>query len=631
METNLGKIYSNLLFFDGFSQKKISLIDSKSFENKINCEKFYILSRENEIIKKILTKYKDIEDIYYYERKKDLFILFCDEDKEYQIGNLNNNCWKLIKLSTKNKDILEIFNNNIKKNSIKENIEKKYLAPELLYTEFYLINENWLNSLKKNKTKKNTNKIKINPDKQIIGFNGYSAYNNFRFIETNKKEIMEKIIEEYYEDKNKNIITKKIFFVYGNTDIKDTSKTLYFGIMDTNLNAIYFYLFEKQSYSVDFIIYYNNLNILLDEIKNKIVLKGIEIYLSEMGIDLSKSKEFQELINLDLKPIGNFLNIKLDIKNNIMHSKPLIIVDKSYYFNSVIQCLANINQLKILFLNRAKLKKTIGKKHKMSMIFYKLMQYMWIFKENENNKEEINSINSYILLPDISELSQNENLFKDIKQLIEFILLSMHCEQSLNPNDEEEDEQNINYEINNLKKLSTEINNSFIKNLFFFELQIDDKCCENNYIIDCLLYYSREEIEIIKDQKINIDTILTLKTNYKCKICNKEKNSKFKFKSPPQILIIIFSKEIDYNFNFSYKDKMDLKKYSIEKKSNNYELISLIIKANQGFETYCKSSIENNNWYHYKEGINEQSIDKVILKQNQVLNKPYLLIYKKCK
>ena len=632
LKKNLNEIYDSFLFFDGISKKEILLIDGKSFEDKKNKEKFYILSRENDIIKKILLNYKDIEDIYYYERKKDLFILFCEQDKEYQIKK-SNNYWELIKPSTKNKNIIEIFENNIKKYSIKENIEKFYLNQKI-YTEFYLINEKWSNYLIKNKTKKNPNKI--NPETKVLGFNDFNTYNNFRLIDANKKEIMEQIKEKYCEDKSEDLIIKQIFFVYGNTN-KNIKKTLYFGIIDNNMNEIYFYLFEKQNYSVDFIISYTNHNIFLSEIENKIVLKGIEIYLNEFGFDLFKPQEFQELINLDLEVIGKFLNKEIkNINNNTDYSKPLPKVEESFYYNGVIQSLVNIDQLKRLFLNRAKLLKKIRKNHKMSMNFYKLMQYMWIFKENKNNKEEILSINSYIFLSDILELSKNVDIFKDIKQLIEFILLSMHCEQKLNQNIQEKDEQNINYEIDNLKEMSTEIKNSFIKELFFFELELDNKCCDNNSIMDCyLLYFSSKELETIQNQSINIDSIIPLKKYFKCKNCKKEINSKYKFKSLPQILIIVFPTKINYTFNFLYKDKLNLKKYSKENNNINYELISLIIKDGKEFETYCKSSIEKekDNWNHYKEGASKQIMTKITLKQKQnpLLNQPYLLIYKKCK
>ena len=638
LNQNFGKIYNFCLFFNGtFNKDDISIIENyQSFENeKKNKKKFYIFPRENEIVKKLLNdKNKNIEDIYYYKKKQKSYILFCDKDKEFKIEKIIDNMWKLKDLSGKNQDIFEILKNQIKNNSISQNIEK-YINPSLEYTEFYLINDILLDSKKK---KNEINQDLINPHLKIEGFQEYDAPINFKFIE--KEIIDEKYLELLIQLIEKNtgnrefaqLKSEKIFFVYGNNNLKSFYKAIYFGIISNNV--IYFYLYGKPNYSVDLIIKYKD-DKLLNEIKS-IKIKGLEIYLFEMGIDLSKSQsqsdlKLQKLLNFDLEEICTVLNININIKNSIIScSKPLKKIEYSFFYNGVIQCLVNINQLKDLFLNRIKFKNTkiTGT---VSINFYKLMQYMWIFKDNKKNKDEILPIDNDVFLYVIFKLTKNDNnIFKDIKRLIEFILLSMHYENNLNNNIP--NEQKMNYEINNLKKMSKEKNNSFIKKIFSFELEPEKKCCENiiNNKTEYFLYLSSKELECFKKPAINIESILPLKKTHICKAYKKEKNITLKFKYLPEILIIIFSTELDYDIKFSYKEKITLKKISINNNDGNYELISFIIKNGNGFETYCKSSIEKNIWNIYYEKEKEQSMKTDNFKNfNKVSNQPYLLIYKK--
>ena len=192
----------------------------------------------------------------------------------------------------------------------------------------------------------------------------YSPPINFGFIEKNEQnlEIIKKLEEKYSEIKEINLHIEKIFFVYSNY-LKNSSKTLYFGIIDKDFSTIFFYSTEKINYSVDFILKYNNEDISFKEIKNKIIKKGIETYLFEMGIELTKSKnDLQKLVNLDLEEIGEFLNINLNLNNNISnYSRQLEMTENTFYYNGVIQCLVNIDPFKKLFLNRNKTRKIMSR------------------------------------------------------------------------------------------------------------------------------------------------------------------------------------------------------------------------------------------------------------------------------
>ena len=139
-------------------------------------------------------------------------------------------------------------------------------------------------------------------------------------------------------------------------------------LLDRANNIIYFYLLEKDIYTADFVLEYNNEDIITNEIDNYILEEGIEIYLHyEMKIDLTK-KEKQNLINSKFEKIGKFIclneNINVKIINPVIHSRILENIEDSYFFNRVIQCLVNIGPLKELFLNRNNLydKKIIQEK-----------------------------------------------------------------------------------------------------------------------------------------------------------------------------------------------------------------------------------------------------------------------------
>jgi len=262
------------------------------------------------------------------------------------------------------------------------------------------------------------------------------------------------------------------------------------------------------------------------------------------------------------------------------------------------------------------------------MNFYKLMNYMWNYNQLNNNDEGQN-INFLI---EIQTLSQKLSIFKDIKLLIEFILLSMHNEQKLNNNIH----LKIDYKIDEIKKDFFKFKNSFINDLFFFELGLKDKClCKVNFFST---YYmlSLDDDSLFKDlknQNINIYSLLSKAIiKLQCNKCNKSKKTKILFKSLPKILIIYIKPKIENNIIFNYNIDIELKKYLLEKKDNaRFELISMIrIGPNNEIKTYCKSS-KNNIWYKYTESLDQEYFEEIIL-PNELGNYkdiPNLLIYQK--
>ena len=168
------------------------------------------------------------------------------------------------------------------------------------------------------------------------------------------------------------------------------------------------------------------------------------------------------------------------------------------------------------------------------------------------------------------------------------------------------------------------INNSIIKDLFFFEIEfiIDcEKCHSNNksYFINCSLDFQLEDILNEKKGNIDIYQILNnLNEESKCLECGKKYKLK-RINSCPKFLIIIINQKDKNNLLFNINEQNDINNNISNKNKNNslYELISFIIDDS---ETFCKSPV-NNKWYSYKELIVEE-------KDININTIPHLLIYK---
>ena len=94
-------------------------INNISIENK-----FYIIYRANKIIKKILLKNKEIENIYYFTYKSHSYIYFEQKKKMFQL-KFEKYYWKLIEYdSKKNINVLEGILDNTEKNISVNNLEK---------------------------------------------------------------------------------------------------------------------------------------------------------------------------------------------------------------------------------------------------------------------------------------------------------------------------------------------------------------------------------------------------------------------------------------------------------------------------------------------------------------------------
>ena len=619
LKKHIKKFYNFYLFYENKSTQspKFSLINEQYIDIN-NLKEFDIIYRVNKIIKKIPKK--KIKNIYYFTYKSHSYIYCEEENKMFQVIKGKKLCWKLMKKDNEKKiNTLEAILDITEKNIYKFNLEK-YLHLEYRdFKEFYLINEKWLQS-KKDKEKYKNETISFKPELKKYS-EKYKYPINFRFMEFNK-ELIDQLLEDKTIGKDDKYLTK-MFFI---SDTRNNPKKIYFGILEDNTNVIYFYKFEKSKYNVQFLIKYENANILSKEIEDNILVKGIETYLYEMRINIEHKLQF--LINDNLEKIGIILNVNVDVKNKFIipeYSNKLEFINDSYFYVNVIQCLVNIEDLKKIFLNRSELfkKKIVDENEYITFHFYKLIGLIWLnfycntyFDELENQSE--------IFLVEIKEKFDKENILKNMKLLIEFILLSMHKEQIAKNNN-----KSISYKETTLKKFYTKNKPTFISDIFFFKLKFE--CCPKKFSTNCILSVSTNNLYIKDNESVDIETILSnAEIVLYCDKCNKNNITKIKFETYPKILIIALGQKVNCNIKFKYSEQIVID-------SSKYEMISIITKNDNDpyVVTYCKSSIHRNNWRMYKEDLesNKPGPKEIYtFKDIKSLNNiPSILVYRQIK
>ena len=235
---------------------------------------------------------------------------------------------------------------------------------------------------------------------------------------------------------------------------------------------------------------------------------------------------------------------------------------------------------------------------------------------------------SMVFMIEITTLYNNNLLFNDIKLLIEFILLSMHCETNLN---------NINYNIDILRNEFYNINNSFIKDIFFFDLLSHSTCkCKKHLTSTNYILYLDVDPNHSRFNGLSIENIIKdSKMDLICNKCKESKDlvfSKIQFNSSPKILIVVFKKKIN-GIKVYYKSQMSI--VDNKGKNNTYELIGIIknIENNENeFETFCNTSINKGIWYKYRGANKPEKLEKNALLDSLSIennNVPFLLIYQK--
>ena len=613
----------------------------KSSEDIINNNKYLI-------IQNLEQNTKDI-NIYYFSYENNLYIFFEKEKSIFQLIPQKDNLFILKKYENYKLQLLKYINNIINKNRDINNINLEEVMKDNnnYIKEYYLINNNWLklqidSEEKKDKEKDNLMvKEKIYPKTLSVNVNDkmleYLKYPvDLGFLEKRNNESF--IKELGIKDNNINVenyLISKIFIVKWQNNIpkeklKSFDSKAYIGIIDNkNQATIYFYLIDKDKYTFEFLIQFYDETIMIEEIYFNIKEKGIGLYLNEMGVDFSTKNNY-DLINNNLEIIGNFINCTENNEYNLykqIASNGIKYIEYSGYLNGVIIGLMNLEPIKNLFFDKSKLINMIDKDSVFTKYFYEIFQELHYLKKEDENKVENLCIN---FMKTIQEISKDSHILENIKSLIEFLLLKLHNEQN---------KKNKNF-ITTLDKMYKtdkdikefyKINESFIQESFFFEMELDKHCyfCYKDikeYYMCCTLNFNIEQLyRKYKNNNIisfyNILDNLNLDTS--CPFCGEPIRLLRQFNECPDYLIIIIDdKQNNIEYQFDFKEEVNINNYICNTNLINktkYKLIYFIQNEMTSFLKY------NHEWYKY-EGNKVKTLKSI----NQKLL-PYLLVYKNIK
>ena len=605
---------------DPINKKKNDNINQKdnNISNKIiiedNKKNFYVLDNDY---------YNNIHDKKDEKNEKD--------NKEYEKDKYNKQTTIefLNKIDSECKNIRKKIKDN--KLDINDDITKYYLINSLWIQE-QLNFENKIND-ENNIYKKET----IRPTTKNYGISNINYPINFDFIKYESNEYIFNYLVKNENISEEDLFTYDIFFVYDTNYNTEKDKNLYIGVIDNNKKSkkkfIYFYLLEQNKFSIEFILNYNYEEIMIKEIKNNIMPKGVEAYLYEINLNFGKMKGNESFVLFDngLAQIGTCFIIN-DRKKSEMkfpeYSKGLQNIKDSYYYNPILICLANILIIQKIFTNNNYLyENKIIEGTSIVKQFYKIIRNMWFLndlqKESEISKE---------LFDTIIELYGSNDIFRNSKQLIEFLITNMHNEiRTYNDKTKVKEkklklDENFYQDKKEIDKDFSPKNNSIFQKLFFFETRLTEHCvsCSHQmelFFINCILEFNISEILKKKDNNKSIkisDFFEDLIKKTKCFDCNSDITSKRQFNSCPQYLIIVIEQDNYYNFTFDYEKELNMKKHKTDtnRDSDMYDLISFVtsfpINDDKGI-IFCKSPV-NGDWYKY-EGtkVEQKDINEYIL------------------
>jgi len=625
---NIDKILSGMIelpieikLIDGFQKCKNNMDNKKKFQ-LFEKNKFIEIFKKGENIFIYYFTYKNNSFIFFPKDKKILKLKF-DNDfiaddlfylEEY-IDNLENK-----------KDIEESFLKKIiLENQNKLKFNEKILKKEI--KDYYLINRKWLNN--RIKASNENNYEKIEPQLENKEFATFDYPKDFYFIEKEENNLILDILELGITKEN------KIFFTYDNVFKEEENRNIYIGLInnkdieDSKILAIYFYSIKDKEFEIEYIVNYYYEERMLKEIKDNIMIKGIETYLNIMSNNNNENNNTEpiSLYDIDLNNFGLYFNLNKKEINNIIfpeNTKNIGYIPNKYFYCGIIQCLLNIKPLREIFLNKHLLiTNNIIKNTLITKKIYQIFQNIWY---GGNNNEIYAS-----LIPDIII---EENNFKDYKLLLEFLLLYMHNEQTKEKKENYKKLDSLIYDNKDKMRNDFYSKQTFIQELFFFETKHHHcKYCKKkdyiDYRINCVLEF---KLDRIKEEIITINNILeSLKQKKECNKCNNTFKLKKKFNSCPLFLIIVIKHNNKFKDNFKHIEKIELNNYVTKDyhESKKYELISFINyppieeKKKKGI-IFCKSPV-NNEWYKYEGSKCEKTNIKDIIKEEKSI--PNLLIY----
>ena len=703
----------NIEFYNSFINKyETETNDYEINFLKINNENYLYFNKKKQYIK-IYEENKIDSNIWSFkpfDQKK-------EEKENKNVQNINNQ--EIIEEKGKEKE-----KEKIREKAMKSIIRKAFLLyhqrneinikkdnKDISLGENYsLINAEWLSEYKKHydinkiiKTFKNINinlnknyeeyKLCLEKDIQEKDFSAYKIqlkdnhpekFKDSNLLPQRDSEYNYPIHFEIIKNDLFNLLIKEDNINDNNNKLKDMNN--YNIIVEENIiilknnskqdNNIFIYTLEGNNKNKDYIIKYifkfNNNIILKEQFNNILNNRGINNYISTLGLDLTEKEQ-------NIPKIGTFINFYPDKLTISSFKNPpligLVNVGATCYMNATLQCFSNIDLLTdFILINKDILKNQ--NKYDLGSEYSKVIVNLWNkkidpkkkFYEPNDFKKKIGEKN-----PLFSGIAAN-----DSKDLIMFILEELHKELNRRKTDNSNDTSQNSFsgeiqlqtdEKEEYSKFSKDYyskNESIIQKLFYGE-QESYSLCHNckikifTFSIFNFLIFPLEKVRqfLINNNNYNLGYVtlydcflqyisiekMTGQNQMYCNSCHQ--NSDFSMSNiifkHPEIFIIILNrgKGLEFQVPFKYPKSFDLNDFMNMNNNNDnyknnekieYELISVITHIGESsmsghFIACCKSPVDNK-WYCYNDAIVSECKDPInIFGANNTSSIPYVLFY----
>uniref|UniRef100_A0A6C0EDD6 Early transcription factor VETF large subunit n=1 Tax=viral metagenome TaxID=1070528 RepID=A0A6C0EDD6_9ZZZZ len=456
---------------------------------------YFILTKKNTIIKKILDKDEikeeyyleclNIENYQHYEQNRDIIILLKEDKYYFPIYKVQKN-----EKINKKFNLIKIFSNNKSDKLINElkNYNNKSCKDTLINNIFFnynLITKNIIQLLENNK---------------IIIKNQYiDDKNKCKYIRIDNDLLLPTKpsgISYEYPFENIRLINKKVFNL--NTTIKLLATIEKILNLDYIPKSIYYDNKDKNKIRIISILLNNNLTLpILNEFVNQNEIKKLN--LSIIYQSLEETIDYALLINKTNMNDTHLKNVKEH--NYISESYKLYKLELSYY-------LSQNNNIKDKIIdivrNSNKIDKD-SKKSKLRNILFKILNKK-LSEEIQINKEDKIKDDFSVIIDDIPNLEEyNINNIRDycnINKNKETCNLNLHCKW-----------KNDSCKLRIMKNLAINFVNKVIEEILYDDIRFKEIIQENNCyvsdIVDYTQYTNRIEQKIIKSSNFNINKLMS--------------------------------------------------------------------------------------------------------------------------